>query len=218
MDLETANYITQYYSNFYNELESQASKHWSYEFKIMEDFGDTEENRQKRLNINLKAGRMTNDPEVLKLLSEGYDQFKINTAVRILRDHSQEIFLNKCRRCGALARTPVAKQCKVCGFSWHNELIGKVVTHSFLRSSNDDFLIECHISSGDICPGDQVDFYPFGLFEKGKIEQLQSKRSEQNAGMFVLHSVIISGLSVDSQNFLLGLKHSKELEVIRVKN
>lgn len=62
---------------------------------------------------------VSNDPEVLQLLEGGSEQFYVNVRERILREHSAEAFLNRCPQCGGLARTPRAKQCRHCFFSWH---------------------------------------------------------------------------------------------------
>lgn len=44
---------------------------------------------------------------------------KKRIAELILKDYSNEVFLNNCRKCGKLARTPFAKQCRYCGHDWH---------------------------------------------------------------------------------------------------
>lgn len=64
---------------------------------------------------------VSKDPEVLQLLEGGSEQFFVNVSQRILREHPAEVFLNRCPRCGGLARTPQAKQCRHCFFSWHDD-------------------------------------------------------------------------------------------------
>jgi ribosomal protein L40E len=46
---------------------------------------------------------------------------KAKLAEIILRDFPDKILFNNCPRCGKLARTPQAKQCRHCGYDWHNE-------------------------------------------------------------------------------------------------
>jgi uncharacterized C2H2 Zn-finger protein len=60
------------------------------------------------------------DPDVLAMLKEGREVFLKNVAQRILRERSDELFFNHCPRCGALAKTPRAKQCAKCFHSWHD--------------------------------------------------------------------------------------------------
>jgi ribosomal protein L40E len=44
----------------------------------------------------------------------------VRTAQRILDKHSDEIVFNYCPRCGALAKTPKARQCRVCHHDWYS--------------------------------------------------------------------------------------------------
>ena len=62
---------------------------------------------------------LSSDPEVLRLASAGLDAFVERTGQRILDEHRDKIAFNNCPRCGALARTPKAQQCRFCGFDWH---------------------------------------------------------------------------------------------------
>jgi len=39
---------------------------------------------------------------------------------RILRDHSAEVFINRCPACGWIVRSPGARQCLWCLHDWHN--------------------------------------------------------------------------------------------------
>ena len=55
----------------------------------------------------------------LELLNDGEEQFKINVAKRILSEHRTNPLFNYCPKCGKLARTPQAKQCRFCKHNWH---------------------------------------------------------------------------------------------------
>ena len=44
---------------------------------------------------------------------------KENIAQYLMEHHSSEIYINNCPKCGKLARTPRAKQCRHCGHDWH---------------------------------------------------------------------------------------------------
>jgi hypothetical protein len=58
------------------------------------------------------------DAEVAELLSHGPEHFFVATRDRLLKEHKDEIFLNYCPRCDALAITPQAKICPKCAFNW----------------------------------------------------------------------------------------------------
>lgn len=65
---------------------------------------------------------ISSDPTVMLLVEEGANRFKSLVVQRLLQHHSNEIYFNYCPRCHSLARTPVAKQCPKCFYSWHNTL------------------------------------------------------------------------------------------------
>jgi hypothetical protein len=70
---------------------------------------------------HLRLRFQSTDPEALALLDKGAREFYITTRNRLLRDHSKEIFLNHCPKCGALARTPKACLCPACSHTWFEE-------------------------------------------------------------------------------------------------
>ncbi len=68
----------------------------------------------------LRKNWISSDPEVLRLLENGAEQFYRNVVQRIMQDRPTEVFFNRCPKCHSLARTPQAKQCPHCFFSWHD--------------------------------------------------------------------------------------------------
>ncbi|GEM63567.1 hypothetical protein SF1_15490 [Sphingobacterium faecium NBRC 15299] len=69
--------------------------------------------------IYFKAVLLTKDLTALSLIHDGIEKFYKNTAQRILSNHHAQITFNNCPKCGKLARTPLAKQCRYCYFDWH---------------------------------------------------------------------------------------------------
>jgi hypothetical protein len=59
------------------------------------------------------------DYRVKELLKNGAEPFLQSVCERILREHREELIINRCPKCEALARTPFAKQCPKCFFDWH---------------------------------------------------------------------------------------------------
>jgi hypothetical protein len=57
---------------------------------------------------------------VLELAREGIESFMERTADRILAEYGDEVFLNYCPRCLALAKSPHARQCRFCRHDWHH--------------------------------------------------------------------------------------------------
>ena len=69
---------------------------------------------------SLRKFWMSDDPRVLELLADGPEAFRARVRTRIMQDPANDVVFNYCPRCGALARTPKAKQCPQCFFSWHD--------------------------------------------------------------------------------------------------
>jgi hypothetical protein len=67
----------------------------------------------------LRAQWTNTDPDSLRLLDGGSDLFLVRLRDRILRDHATEVVLKRCPKCGAITRTPKARQCFDCGHDWH---------------------------------------------------------------------------------------------------
>ncbi len=111
---ELSTYINVYCSQFYNELEREASNHHMASLKL-DGFSQRNESRVKSSLRRMQ----TEDARVLKLLEHGYTVFARNAAIRIYKDHKEELDLNYCPQCHGLARTPNARQCRHCGHDWH---------------------------------------------------------------------------------------------------
>jgi hypothetical protein len=117
MDKQTAKYIIDYFPGLLTAAERIAFKHASTTYKL-EHSTSTNTNRTE---VYLKMGWLTSDQSVLDLLKDGYDNFELNVAERIIRQEADKVFFNYCPKCNKLARTPFAKQCRFCGHSWHND-------------------------------------------------------------------------------------------------
>lgn len=59
------------------------------------------------------------DEDVLAAFSEPMEVRKQNAVERVIREHYDELPLNRCPVCDRLARTPTARQCLWCGHDWH---------------------------------------------------------------------------------------------------
>ena len=117
MKPEVVNYILNYFSGLMNEQEALAWRHYSSEYKLMHS--ENEDSIEKRRKVYLNKGWLTEDKETLSLLKNGIDDFRLRTAERILNENIDKIEFNNCPKCGELARTPKAKQCRHCGHDWH---------------------------------------------------------------------------------------------------
>ncbi|MDY7231473.1 hypothetical protein [Hyalangium rubrum] len=60
----------------------------------------------------------TDDPQVLALLAGGKHAIVHALEQRLLTEHPGKVFINRCPKCGGLARTPQARQCRYCPHTW----------------------------------------------------------------------------------------------------
>jgi carbamoylphosphate synthase small subunit len=112
MDDELIDYIITHYSELLSIREKAAQKHFL-ATKKAEKF--TSQDFKNKIMYDLGS----KDAEVLKLVSNGYEEFKRISAENILKEHKDNVFINNCPKCGRLARTPRARQCRHCGHDWH---------------------------------------------------------------------------------------------------
>ena len=116
----SAFYVFRYFSHLMTEKEKLASRHLVATKKATEGRSDVAAQAEAKGGpIFYLRDLMSDDPEVLRLASNGYETFVLHTGLRILQDHRNEIVLNCCPQCSAVARTPTARQCRLCGHDWH---------------------------------------------------------------------------------------------------
>lgn len=120
MATQKAWYVFRYYAHLMTKQEHVAHRHLIGTAKAMR--GRTDVVAQVEARKSASPGLrdlLCSDAEVLGLTSEGLDVFIERVAQRILGEHRDEVEFNNCPKCGALARTPKARQCRFCGFDWH---------------------------------------------------------------------------------------------------
>lgn len=115
MDQEIIDYIFRFYSHLFTEKEQEAYHHH-------ENAKHIDETNKSRIAFLKQKKLISTDPEVLELLKDGETAFKKRTAERVLRDTYYQVFINKCKRCGKLTRTPKARQCRYCNHRWFERM------------------------------------------------------------------------------------------------
>ena len=120
MDTAKAQYVIEYFGHFMSLRERLAYRHLVGTAKA--SHGRTDAAAQREVENTRHPARhfLSVDPAVLQLASDGIDAFTLRTAQRILDQHPDEIVFNYCPRCGALAKTPKARQCRFCYHDWHS--------------------------------------------------------------------------------------------------
>jgi len=119
MDLELARYITTHYAHLMSRDERLAYRHLATTYKVTGNRSDAAGQAEVRAAGGVRARWLSEQPHVQELAAGGLDAFLIRAGERILREHPHEVVLNRCPKCGGLTRTPTAKLCLHCGYSWH---------------------------------------------------------------------------------------------------
>lgn len=120
---ELTRYIVTYYPNLMTSKEKAA-----YRASFAEEKAENLE--RGKFQTMLRERWRSNDPEVVALLKNGPEEFLRNVRHRILREQANEVFLNYCPKCGALTKSPKARQCPKCFHSWHDDVEQLVGTGS----------------------------------------------------------------------------------------
>jgi hypothetical protein len=116
----------------YDEEESLTRYVWEYYTPLMTDLerrvggvifarakAESYGNREMWDEI-LKRWASVGDPEVEAALKDGPKTFRRRVKDRLLRDHPDELPINRCPRCSRIVRTPKARLCLWCGYDWHS--------------------------------------------------------------------------------------------------
>lgn len=111
---ELTHYIFHNYYGFLTTSETAALKIVIAEHKARQASTDA----MRRM---LRSQFGSSDRNVSALLERGPIDFLIVTRDRILNEHAGEIFINRCSKCGALARTPKACLCPACNHTWYEK-------------------------------------------------------------------------------------------------
>lgn len=120
MDTEKAKYLLRYYGHLLTMQERLAQRHLMGTDKATHGRTDLAAQNEVRNSTHHARVLLSNDPGVLKLTSDGLDTFMLRTAQRIVDEHAGAVVFNYCPKCGALAKTPKAQQCRFCHHDWHS--------------------------------------------------------------------------------------------------
>jgi len=198
MDKETARYIFVHFPNLLTSEEVKASRHAMYSEKL----GDDDLEHSSRARSYRKRGLLTDDTAVLQLLKDGYDEFERRACERIMAQCPEKIFLNNCPQCNRLARTPYARQCRFCGYNWHDIIAAKFLLHSSFSITNRGFFIMGLITEGEVKKGQFLDLTMLGLAIKPKINSIERMRKIANGRPIPYIALGTDELGDEEMNYL----------------
>jgi hypothetical protein len=181
--------------------EKAAFKHYSTSVKFLNGVYD---DGGVKSDLFLRKGWLSTDKEVLELLKNGYQEFRKNTAERILKEQSEKIYFNYCPICKKLARTPQAKQCRYCGYSWHKQIVATFqIASAFHFTARDIFFVLGDILTGEIKMGMKADLTVLGLAVKPVIKAIEFARHSDDGIAWEDVGLGFMGLTQEDKEFLI---------------
>jgi len=172
MDKETANYIRNYFSNLMTDDEKLALKYHMYTYKT--------EGNPKMRKMMVERGWISEQPNIKEYLKDGYEEFELSVAKRIMKEAPEKVFLNNCPKCNKLARTPYARQCRHCGNNWHDLTVAQFKLENSFQITDRQFFLIGQVINGEIKQGQFMDLTMLGLNKKPKIEAIEFVLKKQD--------------------------------------
>jgi len=178
-----------------------AIKHTTSSYKLQHSTSDN----ASLTKIYREKGWITSDETVLNLLKDGYENFQLKVASRIVEQSSEKVFFNNCPKCNKLARTPYARQCRYCGHSWHDLTIGQFKLNSSFQLPGRYFYLLGQITKGEIKEGNFIDLTMLGLSKKPKIETIEFALKKQDGNTWEDIALGTNELNEDDKTYLIKM-------------
>ena len=153
-------------------MEKLALKYHMYTYKT--------EDSPKMRKLMVDSGWISERPEISEFLKNGYEDFELNVAKRIMKEIPEKVFLNNCPKCNKLARTPFARQCRHCGHSWRDLTVAQFKLESSFQLKDKYYFLLGHITKGTIQQGQFIDLTMLGLNKRPKIEAIEFALKRQD--------------------------------------
>ncbi|WP_284460953.1 hypothetical protein [Chryseobacterium sp.] len=194
MDKETVRYIIKYFSNLMADDEKLALKYHMYTYKTSD--------HPKLRSMMIEKAWLPSESELPLFLKTSYEEFELNVAQRIMTEASAKIFFNTCPTCNKLARTPYAKQCRHCGYDWHNLTAAQFKMTSSFQLTGRLFFLLGQIIKGEIKKGQRMDLRILGVNKKPVIEAIEFARKSKDGQVWEEIGLGTDDLTEDEKQYL----------------
>ncbi len=112
-EAELDRYVWDYHSDLLSEFELRVQRAHRTELKAAVASESMARVLRKRWGVE-------GDDEVGAALANGWVAFRSAARARVLRDHADDLVINRCPVCRCVVKTPRARQCLWCGHDWHD--------------------------------------------------------------------------------------------------
>lgn len=200
LDKDTIDYIFTFYSHFMTLNEAAATRHYLTSYKFRETLSNDKDG--ENTEFLQKRGWLSMNSDVLDLLQNGFEQFRIKTAERIYEENRDRIYFNKCPKCNRLARTPQAKQCRFCGYNWHQYVVATFKIASAFQLTGKTFFLLGDMLSGVVRIGMKADLTILGLASKPTITAIEFARLNEVGTVLGKTGLGFDDISGEDKGFL----------------
>ena len=149
---------------------------------------------------------------------EGYDNFERKVAKRIVQQNPGKVYFNNCPKCNKLARTPYASQCRHCGHTWRDRIVGQFKINRSFQLSNKPFFLLGQITNGEVNIGNFIDLTMLGLNARPKIEGIEFALINEDENMREDIGLAINELSEEDMLYVKNIgAWGTPLDIINVR-
>lgn len=149
---------------------------------------------------------------------EDYNTFRLDVAKRIVQQNPGKVFFNNCPKCNKLARTPYTKQCRHCGHTWRDRIVGQFKINSSFQLLDRSFFLLGQITNGEVNIGNFIDLTMLGLNARPKIEGIGFARINEDENMREDVGLAINELSEEDMLYVKNIgAWGTPLDIINLK-
>jgi hypothetical protein len=177
--------------------EKLALKYHMYTYK-------TEDNPKMR-KLMVDKGWISERPDVNEFLKDGYEEFELSVARRIMKEVPEKVFMNNCSKCNKLTRTPFARQCRHCGHSWYDLTVAQFKLDSSFQLTGRHFFFLGQITKGEIKTGQFMDLTMLGLNKRPKIEAIEFALKRQDGKVWEDIGLGTNDLTEEDKDYLKSI-------------
>jgi hypothetical protein len=141
--------------------------------------------------------------DIQDFLKNGFEEFEITVAKRIITETPDQVFLNNCPKCKKLARTPFAKQCRYCKYNWHDKTVAQFKLSSSFELKGRQFFLLGQITTGEIKQGQFIDLTILGLNKRPQIDAIEFVLKQKDGKTYEDIALGTNELTQEDKDFLI---------------
>lgn len=166
----------------------------------------------------VERGWISERQDIKDFLKDGYEEFELRVAKRIMTETPEKVFLNTCLKCNKLTRTPYARQCRHCGNSWHDITVAQFKLDSSFQLTGRHFFLLGQITKGEIKKEQFMDLTILGLNRKPKIEAIEFALKRQDGRVWEDVALGTNDLTEDDKEYLISIgSFGRPFDIVKEK-